>query len=201
MSITIEFAVNANLKQELTDLIVRHIAEEGLSYYEAKRKAAKQTKIAEYHLLMPSNDIIEAALRDYLITFVPEYSSELLRLRKLACVWLSKLEELVAITHGHTAMLAIGAVVNGTATQHSPIHIHIFTDDFKHLEIALLNSNIALEHTEKKINQHYYPVIVAQEADVSIVMTILPVSQYVFSKTLQTANRAQLQAIINKKCT
>ncbi|MEN9911975.1 MAG: hypothetical protein RI956_419 [Pseudomonadota bacterium] len=191
-----EFAVNANLKQELTDLIVRHIAEEGLTYYEAKRKAAKQTKTAEHNVLMPSNDTIETALRDYLITFVPEYSSELLRLRKLACIWLSKLDNLIMVTHGHATLFAVGAVVNGTATQHSPIHIHIFTDDFKDLEIALLNSHIALEHTEKKVNQHYYPAIVAQEADVPIVMTILPVSQYVFAKTVQTATHAQLQAII-----
>lgn len=196
-----EFAVNTDLKQALTELIVQHIAEEGLSYYEAKRKAAKQTKTAEHNSLMPSNDIIEVALRDYLITFIPEYHSELLRLRQLACAWLSKLDNLITVSHGHTAMLVVGAVVNGTATQHSPIHIHIFTDDFKHLEIALLNSHIALEHTEKKVNQQYYPAIVAQDADVPIVMTILPVSQYVFSKTVQAANRAQLQAIINNKRT
>lgn len=196
-----ELTVNTNLKQELTELIVRHIAEEGLSYYEAKRKAAKHTKIAGHSALMPSNDTIEAVLRNYLITFVPEYHSELLRLRQLACIWLSKLDNLITVTYGHTEMLAVGAVVNGTATQHSPIHIHIFTDDFKHLEIALLNSHIVLEHTEKKVNQHYYPAIVAQEADVPIVMTILPVSQYAFAKTVQAANHAQLQDIINNKRT
>jgi hypothetical protein len=115
------------LHQELTERIVRHIAEEGLSYYEAKRKAAKQLGISEQHTDMPANELIEGALRDYLELYVPEHALELRRLRQLACKWLSRLENLSVLSSNEPlTALAVGAVVNGTATHHSPIHIHFY---------------------------------------------------------------------------
>jgi hypothetical protein len=74
--------------------------------------------------------------------------------------------------------------------------IFIFTDHFKTLEIALLNESVHLEHTEKKVNQQYYPVIVAQDAGVPIAMTVLPLSDYYSNKTTHAASRAQLQQLL-----
>ena len=39
----------------------------------------------------------------------------------------------------------VGAVLNGTATGHSDVHLHLFTDSAKDVEIALLNAGIDFE--------------------------------------------------------
>jgi hypothetical protein len=174
---------NANsLKQELAQLAARHIAQEGLSYQEAKRKAAKQSGIAERNTAMPPNELIESALREYLADYMPEHVAELNRLRHLAYAWLSRLETMALDGTDNLLALVVGAIANGTANEHSPVHIHVFTDEFKHLEIALLNANVVLEHTEKKVDGLFYPVLVAQDAGVPIVLTVLPRAHYVAPK-------------------
>jgi hypothetical protein len=209
-----------DLSQELANLAARHIAEEGLSYLEAKRKAAKQAGNAA----MPSNDVIEAALREYLSLFMADTQpQELRRLRRLALNWLRQLSQLPlndspsqvfsdntdsgssSSNSNNLQALAVGAVVNGTANEHSPVHIHVFTDEFKALEIALLNANIALEHTDKKVDGALYPVLVAQDSSVPIALTVLPFALYTqhlakpassTNSHPQTANAAQLQALL-----
>ncbi len=209
---------NTDLKQELAHLAARHIAEEGLSYQEAKRKAAKQTGIAEHHAAMPANELIETALREYFAVFVPQQAHELRQLRQLASQWLNHLNalQLDFATLTQTSQtsqasptdptiidadnrfadkglltLLVGAVANGTACEHSPVHIHVFTDEFKHLEIALLNAHIVLEHTEKKVDGSFYPVLVAQDAGVPIALTILPKSHYAPPKRVAADEHAQ----------
>lgn len=189
-------------------LIVQFIAKEGLNYKEAKRKAIKHTGLSLQYL--PNNDTIESALRHYLIKEIPNYHLILRHIRQLTCHWLNKIEKIFLI-HAikPSKVIAIGAVVNGTATEHSPIHIHIFTDDFKQLEIALIDNHIQLEYTEKKVNQVYYPVVVTQDLGIPIAMTILPVSEYFVlhalhtpsTSVLQSANYKQLYAMINDEIT
>jgi hypothetical protein len=190
---------------ELAQLSARHIAEEGLTYGQAKRKAAKQCGVGEHNAAMPSNEAIEQALREYLNEFqVDTQPAELRHLRELAITWIENLCALDA-TNGLNEpckALAVGAVVNGTANEHSAVHIQVFTDEFKALEMALLDAGIELEFTEKKLDGKTYPVLVAQDEDIPIALTIMPRRRFVEPKkttlpsAAQTATAQQLQALL-----
>jgi hypothetical protein len=193
------------LSYELAQLAARHIAEEGLSYGQAKRKAAKQCGVGEHNAAMPSNDVIEQYLREYLTEFQAETQpAELRRLRELAITWLDN----VCALDGTNGMnepckaLAVGAVVNGTANEHSAVHIQVFTDEFKALEIALLDAGIELEFTDKKLDGTVYPVLVAQDDGIPVALTVLARQRYAAPKTAvppsaaQTATAAQLKALL-----
>jgi hypothetical protein len=171
-------ALTTELSLELAQLAARHIAEEGLTYGQAKRKAAKQVGVAEHNAAMPSNEVIEQALREYQQDFMADTQpAELLRLRQLAARWLAQLAAIDGL-HEPCRALAVGSVVNGTAGEHSPVHIQVYTDEDKHLEIALLNAGWALEFTQAKAEGQQCPVIVIQDHGVPIVLTLLPRQRY-----------------------
>jgi hypothetical protein len=178
---------------ELAQLSARHIAEEGLTYGQAKRKAAKQCGVGEHNAAMPSNEAIELALREYLNEFQADTQpAELRHLRELAITWI---ENLCALddTNGLNELckaLAVGAVVNGTANEHSAVHIQVFTDEFKALEMALLDAGIELEFTEKKLDGKMYPVLVAQDEGIPIALTVMPRQRYVAPKPTASPDAA-----------
>jgi hypothetical protein len=167
-----------SLADELAQLAARHIAEEGLSYGQAKRKAAKQVGVAEHSAAMPTNDTLEQALREYQAQFMADTQpQELLRLRQIAITWLERLQSLQELNEPCWA-LAVGALVNGTAGEHSPVHLHVFTDEVKQFEIALLNRGIDFDITTKTVDGLSCPVWVAQDQGVPIAMTVLPRLNY-----------------------
>lgn len=125
---------------EIAAAAARLIAEEGCDYALAKRKAVRAV-LGEgegARAQLPDNALIEAELRRYLQTFAADSQpARLTALRSLALDWMSRLAEF----NPHL----VGAVLNGTATEHSDVHLHLFTDSVKDVEIALLNAGIAFE--------------------------------------------------------
>ena len=100
------------------------IAEEGLDYVEDKKKALKQMGLTKKHVGLPDNDLIEQYLREYQAQYQSDTQpQELLRLRRLALVWMERL----AAYHPHIT----GAVWNGTGSAHSAVHLILLTDDEK----------------------------------------------------------------------
>lgn len=190
------------LSHELAQLAARHIAEEGLTYFEAKRKAAKQVGGLEHTGAMPTNETIEQALRDYHAEFMAETQpAELARLRLMALDWLTQLGEIRDLNEPCLA-LVVGAVINGTAGEYSPVHLHVYTDEDKHFEIALLNAGLALEYSHKKVGGLNCPVLVVQDQGIPIVLTLLPKERYktpapVNGGYLQAATLKQLQIMIS----
>jgi hypothetical protein len=193
------------LTLELAQLAARHIAEEGLSYGEAKRKAAKQVGVAEHGAAMPANEDIEQALRDYQAEFMGDTQpAELRHLRQLALKWMQFILTLQGLNAPCQA-LAVGAVVNGTAGEHSPVHLHVFTDEDKYFDIALLNAGIECEQTTKKVDGVHCPVWVAQDQGVPIVMTVMPSQRFKPSLDFsiaaglhpQVANALQLRQLLS----
>lgn len=131
------------LRAEIAAAAARLIAEDGADYGTAKRKAAKQilgnTKIRSD--IMPGNAQIEEEVRIYNELFLGESQpARLLHLRKLA---LRIMEELSQFSPYLT-----GAVLNGTAGEHSDIHLQLFTDNPKDVQIYLLNKNVNFEVSE-----------------------------------------------------
>ena len=123
------------LALELAATAARLIAEDGYDYATAKRKAAQLVFGEAAGGRLPQNDLIESELRRYLRTFGGQRHAALLaELRSIALA----LMEYLAPFNPHL----VGAVLNGTATEHSALHLHLFTDSAKDVEIFLLNEGV-----------------------------------------------------------
>jgi hypothetical protein len=131
------------LRAEIAAAAARLIAEDGADYGTAKRKAAKQiignAKIRGE--IMPDNAQIEEEVRLYnALFFGDSQPARLLHLRKLA---LCMMEDLAKFSPYLT-----GAVLNGTAGEHSDIHLQLFTESAKDVEIFLINKNVDFDVSE-----------------------------------------------------
>jgi hypothetical protein len=121
---------------EIAAAAARLVVEEGLEYGAAKNKAARDLgrrngRSGE----LPSNELIEDEVRDYLALFCADTQpGELEALRQLALQWMERMHEF----RPHLA----GAVWRGTATHLSNIIIELYCDDPKSAEIAFLNLGI-----------------------------------------------------------
>ncbi len=131
------------LRAEIAAGAARLIAEDGADYGTAKRKAARQilgnTKVRGD--FMPDNAQIEEEVRLYNELFFGDTQpARLLQLRKLALQLMDDLEQF--------SPYLTGAVLNGTASEHSDIHLQLFADSAKDVEIFLLNRNVDFEVSE-----------------------------------------------------
>ena len=131
------------LRAEIATVAARMIAEDGVDYGTAKRKAAKQilgnNKVRGD--VLPDNAMLEEEVRLYNELFFGDTQpARLLHLRNLAVRMMAEL----APFQPHLT----GAVLNGTAGAHSDIHLQLFTESAKDVEIYLLNKNIDFEVSE-----------------------------------------------------
>lgn len=127
----------ANLRQEIAIAAARMIAEEGATYNAAKRKAAMMIlgKVRISGEILPDNSVIEDEVRLYNALFLSDTQPARLRyLRHLSVKLMKKLKTF----NPHIT----GAILNGTGGEHSEIHLQLFTDNAKDVEIFLLNQGI-----------------------------------------------------------
>lgn len=121
------------------------IAEDGLDYSTAKRKAARQV-VGETRVdgsWLPDNDQIEEEIREYQSLFQGDSQPAVLRrLREIALDWMQRLAPFNPYL--------TGAVLNGTAGEHSDVHLQIFCDNPKEVAIYLLNANIQYDVSETR---------------------------------------------------
>ena len=123
--------------EEIAAAAARMLVEEGLEYGPAKRRAVKQLGLPQ-RTALPSNEVIEAEVRDYLALFCADTQpQELLALRRLAAVWMGRLAEF----RPHLG----GAVWRGTATRLSDVYLQLFCDDPKSAEIKLIDQQVRYE--------------------------------------------------------
>ncbi|SAL18892.1 UDP-N-acetylmuramate--alanine ligase [Caballeronia terrestris] len=133
------------VREEIAIAAARMIAEDGLDYSTAKRKAAKQvvgeTKVGGEWL--PDNDQIEEEIREYQSLFQSDTQPVVLRrMREVALDWMLRLEQF--------SPYLTGAVLNGTAGEHSDIHLQCFCDNPKEVAIYLLNANVQYDVSETR---------------------------------------------------
>ena len=118
-----------SLRAEIAAAAARLIVEDGADYGAAKRKAARQilggAKVRGD--IMPDNAQVEDEVRIYNELFLGDSQpARLLHLRTLALQMMSELKQF-------TPYLT-GAVLNGTAGEHSDIHLQLFADSPKDVE-------------------------------------------------------------------
>lgn len=115
------------------------VADEGLDYTEAKRKAARAAgRRGARRVELPGDEAVEEAVREHLAVFHADTQpAELRALRELALAWMERLAPL----RPHLG----GAAWRGTATRRSALRIDLYCDDPKMTEIELLNLSLGLE--------------------------------------------------------
>jgi hypothetical protein len=133
------------VREEIAIAAARMIAEDGLDYQTAKRKAARQV-VGEAKIggeFLPDNDQIEEEIREYQAIFQSDSQPAVLRkMRETALDWMQKLEAF--------GPYLTGAVLNGTAGEHSDIHLQCFCDNPKEVAIYLLNANVQYDVSETR---------------------------------------------------
>ena len=79
--------------QEIAACAARLVVEEGLEYGAAKRRAVKTMGLPQRSAL-PSNDLVEAQVRDYIDLFCADtQAQELAALRAHALQWMIRLQD------------------------------------------------------------------------------------------------------------
>ena len=133
----------AEIRSEIATAAARMIAEEGVSYESAKKRGARQI-LGNGRIngnFLPDNQQIEDELRIYQALFMADTQPErLLHLRRLALEMMHELAEFQPYV--------TGAVLNGTAGEMSDIHLQLFADSAKDVEIFLLNRNFDITVSE-----------------------------------------------------
>ena len=129
-------------RAEIAALAAQMIADSGLDYQTAKRKAARQL-FGDGHVsasMLPDNDAVDQCLLEHLRLFDNGHDERVRRYRRAALHWMQRLEPF-------NPYLA-GSVWKGIVAAHAPIHLQVFTDDAKELEIHLLNEGIDYHASE-----------------------------------------------------
>lgn len=120
------------------------MAEEGIDDFGyAKRKAARQAGAPDARAL-PSNEEVEQALHAYRsLCQEGEHAALLARLRQRAL----SLMRLLAQFNPHLT----GPVLTGVAGKHSDVHLQLFADSPKEVEIFLLNRGFRFRTGEARL--------------------------------------------------
>jgi hypothetical protein len=127
-----------HLRRAIASAAARLMAEDGITDYSmAKRKAARSMG-AENGEALPTNEEIQAELRAYQAIY--QEDEQAARLHALRQTALSAMQLLNEFQPRLT-----GAVLDGTAGRYSPVHLQLFADCSKDVEIWLLSNNIVFK--------------------------------------------------------
>jgi len=137
-----------SLRDQVAAVAARFIAEDGLDYAGAKQRALREVTGDAHgrtHDCMPDNALVEAAVREHQALFMADTQpARLLALRKVAC----DVMRFLADAEPTSPLFATGAIVNGTAGEHSDVHLLFHSDNAKDIEIFLVNAGVEYEVSE-----------------------------------------------------
>ena len=162
-----------NLRRALAQEAARIMAEHGVrDFLIAKRKAAERFGVADGAALMPKNSEIESALAEYQRLFGGASHLQSLDAQRRAALsamrYLREFEPRL-----------VGAVLAGTATQHTEVQLHLFTERAESVTLKLLDQGIPHEVTERRVKLtpervRAYPGVRFQVDDQPIEATVFP---------------------------
>jgi hypothetical protein len=133
-----------NLRRELAQEAARLMAEHGIAdFLTAKRKAAERLGVAD-NAALPRNTEIESALAEYQRLFSAASHDESLYSQRLVALQAMRYFK-------EFEPRLVGAVLSGTATEHSDVQLHLFTDSAESVSIKLMDAGIAHEVTERRV--------------------------------------------------
>ena len=150
----------------------RLMSEHGIrDFHRAKRKAAQRLGIVDTQSL-PRNGEIEQALREHQRLFLADSQPQWLRARREAAV--AAMDFLQPF-----APRLVGAVLEGTADDHSAVCLHVFSDDPEAVGLYLREHGVPIEMQVRRLrnsrdDQPEYPVLLFAADDLPFDLTVLP---------------------------
>jgi hypothetical protein len=160
-----------NLRRALAQEAARIMAEHGVDYGLAKRKAAERLGATDAAAL-PKNSEIEAALVEYQRLFVADTHAESLsELRRTALDAMELLEEFEP--------RLVGPVLSGTASPHAEINLHLFADSPENVMLRLMDQGIPHRLLEHRVKMNadrvlQYPAVSFVAGEHEIDATVFP---------------------------
>jgi hypothetical protein len=190
-----------NLRRALAQEAARIMAEHGIrDFLVAKRKAADRFGVTDGAVL-PKNTEIEAALSEYQRLFRgDEHAATLYAQRQAA---LQAMQCLAPF-----APRLVGAVLSGTATEHSDVQLHLFADSPESVAISLMDQGIRHEITARRVKMSServleYPGVRFEIGDQPIEVTVFPTDGIrqapvspVDGRPMRRADLAELEALL-----
>jgi hypothetical protein len=162
-----------NLRRALAQEAARIMAEHGIrDFLVAKRKAAERLGVTDGAAVLPKNIEIETALAEYQRLFGGDSHVETLYAQRRAALhamrYLREFEPRL-----------VGAVLSGTATEHSDVQLHLFADYAESVTIKLMDEGVPHEVTEKRVKMNAervlaYPGVRFEMDEQSFEVTVFP---------------------------
>ena len=188
-------------RHRLAHEAARLMAESGIrDFHQAKLKAAERLGIAD-DASLPRNREIEDALREYQRLFRGDAHTQGLRQRREAA-----LRALVFFADFDARL--VGPVLEGTADSHSPVALHLYTDDPEAVPRFLEDHLIPAELRTRRLRldrerQEDVPVWLFSAEDLTFDLAVLPRDALrqaplsgVDEKPMKRASVAQLQELL-----
>jgi hypothetical protein len=193
-----------NVRRALAQEAARIMAEHGIrDFLVAKRKAAERLGVVDGAALLPKNTEIESALAEYQRLFGGDnYLTALDAQRRAALSAMRYLREF--------SPRLVGAVLSGTATEHSEVQLHLFTDRAESVTLKLLDQGIPHEVTEKRVrfnadHVRAFPGVRFEMEEQSIEATVFPTDGIrqapvspVDGRPMRRANTFEVEALLQQ---
>ena len=191
-----------NLRRALAQEAARIMAEHGIrDFLVAKRKAAERFGVVDGAVL-PKNTEIETALAEYQRLFGGASHLQTLHGQRRAA--LLAMRRLRAFEPR-----LVGPVLNGTATEHSEVQLHLFADSAESVAISLMDQGIRHEITARRVKMNAdrvleYPGVRFEVEDQPIEATVFPTDGIrqapvspVDGKPMRRADVSELEALLD----
>ena len=188
-------------RHRLAHEAARLMAEGGIrDYHQAKLKAAERLGIRD-DASLPRNREIEDALREYQRLFLGDaHASGLRRRREAALPALEFFADFDA--------RLVGPVLDGTADEHSPVTLQLYSDDPDAVPRCLEDAGIPAEASSRRLRldrkrEGSFPVWLFNAEDLGFDVTVLPTGALrqaplsgVDEKPMRRASAAQLRQLL-----
>lgn len=188
-------------RHRLAHEAARLMAEGGMrDYHQAKLKAAERLGIHD-DASLPRNREIEEALRAYQRLFHGDAQAGALRARRDAALRALDFFE-------RFDPRLVGPVLEGTADQHSPVHLHLYSDDADAVPRFLDDAGIPAESRSRHVRMDRaregdFPVWIFSAEELSFDLLVLPQDALrqaplsgVDEKPMKRASAAQLRQLL-----
>lgn len=192
-----------NLRRALAQEAARIMAEHGIrDFLVAKRKAAERLGASDVGAVLPKNVEIEQALAEYQRLFGGESHVESLHAQRRAA-----LNAMLYLQEFEPRL--VGSVLSGTATEHSDVQLHLFTDYAESVTIKLVDEGIPHEVTEKRVRMNAERVLAVPGVrfeldDQSIEAIVFPMDGIrqapvspVDGRPMRRANKLEVEALLD----
>jgi hypothetical protein len=179
----------------------RLMSENGIrDFHHAKLKAAERLGIFDGQAL-PRNHEIEEALREHQRIFKGDTQPQALRARREAAV------EGMSFLRGFDPRL-VGAVLEGTADEHSAVCLHVFSDDPEAVPLFLTEQGIPFDMHSRKLRLTRdelgeFTALVFNADGIAFDLTVMPQDALrqapldrVDEKPMRRATRSSVQALL-----